>query len=54
MFYGFAKILDYESYNEYVKLPYVSDRTSETVIPKYNPLSGTIEASSPIEQIRLE
>ena len=52
LFHGFSKILDYESYNEYVKLPYVANTTSETALPSYT--GWTIEASNPSETIRVD
>lgn len=49
IFHSFAKILDYESYNEYIKLPYVADKDAEIVFPIYN-TGGTIQSSNPLEQ----
>ena len=50
IFQSFAKILDYESYSEYVKLPYAVDATSETILPIYT-TGGTILASDPLLQV---
>lgn len=52
LFHSFARLLDYESYSEYIKLPYVHDDTSDIVLPIYT-ASGTIESSNPAEQVRL-
>jgi hypothetical protein len=51
LFHSFAKILDYESYSEYIKLPYVHDEPSDTVLPVY--ASGSIMTSNPAERIQV-
>lgn len=48
-FHSFAKILDYESYNEYIKLPYMVDDTAETLLPLYSS-GGTIVSSDPLQK----
>lgn len=49
IFNSFASILDYESYNEYVRLPYVANTLSDTVLPIYE--SGAIVTGNPIANL---
>jgi hypothetical protein len=51
-FHSFARILDYESYSEYIKLPYLRDSASDIVLPLYGS-GGTIESSNPAERIEV-
>lgn len=53
LFHAFARILDYESYTEYIKTPYVRDEKSDIVLPIYQD-DGTIESSNPADQIRVD
>ena len=52
-FHSFARLLDYESYSEYIKLPYIRDSKSEIVLPMYGS-GGTIESSNPAERIQID
>jgi hypothetical protein len=51
-FHSFARLLDYESYSEYIKLPYISDQASDIAFPMYG--SGrSILSSNPTEQVEV-
>lgn len=49
IFDSFAKILDYESYNEYIRLPYVALTDGDLPFPTYR--SGTILTGNPISNL---
>lgn len=44
LFHGFARILDYDSYNEYIKSPYIQDKNINTTLPLYT--DWTLSTSS--------
>jgi hypothetical protein len=48
LFHSFARLLDYESYSEYIKLPYVRDASSDIVLPSYS--GTTVVSSNPAER----
>jgi hypothetical protein len=53
LFHSFARLLDYESYTEYIKSPYIHDESSDIILPLYT-ASGTIASSNPAERIKVD